>query len=126
MFRVRSFFCGRTGSVGGALPPTSKERILNIQKSAKPRMHVIDLVDNCGKHEASRPSGMPAVLSGQAAGTVVVRPPLQQLIVVVDAACVVILFLRGNLTQLLVQGASAAWRQIMDDPVACDMEADHG
>lgn len=34
-------------------------------------MHVIDLVDNCGKHEASRP--VPAVLSDQATFAVVVR-----------------------------------------------------
>lgn len=32
---------------------TAAERRDAIERSPKPRMHVIDLVDNCGKHKAS-------------------------------------------------------------------------
>ena len=62
-------------------------------------MHVIDLVDNCGMHEASRPTGMPALLSGQAIFAVVVAPAALMAVVVVF---VVVLFLRTSLTHSLV------------------------
>lgn len=74
-FKAPISFCGRTGLVGGALPSTAKERKLYIQESPKPRMHVIDLVDNCGKHEASR--SILSLLSDQATFAVVAWSPPQ-------------------------------------------------